>query len=146
MPLEILVPFVVLAVAAIMLVIVRSGLSKQAAIASAEAARRRFRIDYPAADIACVLIDDDRKTALLAMRNSGEAGLVLAFGDRTVTRLLTPGDVRSMAAGNAGFTLRFDDFTAPVLAIALAGDGDRAVWRAILEPLTGAPATREAAA
>ena len=135
MPLEILVPFVVVAVAVIMLVITRSGLSRQARVGSAEAVAARFAIDYPDCAVADILIADDGRAALLLMRDTDAAGLVRAIGDRTTTRFLNPGSLSSVTEHRSGLVLSSTDFTWPRQRIQLAEAAQRDRWRMALDPL-----------
>lgn len=137
MPLEILVPFVIVAVSVIMLVIVRSGLSRRARLGSAEAAASRFAIDFPDCAIADTLIADDGRAALLIMRESEAVGLVRAIGDRTTTRLLNAGDLSAVIERDNGLIVTSTDFTWPRQGIRLADAADRVRWREVLLPLCG---------
>jgi len=146
MPLEILVPFVVIAVAVIMLVITRSGLSMQARLGSAEAVASRFSIDFPECAVADILIADDRRAALLIMRDTDVVGLVRAIGDRTTTRLLSAGSLSSMVERDTGLVVNSTDFTWPRQVVQLAETADRAQWRTVLLPLCVETPTDQVAA
>jgi len=134
MPLEILVPFVVIAVSVIMLVITRSGLSRQARLSSDQAVAARFGIDFPECTVADIMIDDDRCTALLIMQDTDAVGLVRAIGDRTTTRMLNAGALFSVVERDTGLVVTSTDFTWPRHVIQLAGAAERARWRTVLMP------------
>lgn len=135
MPLEILVPFVVIAVSVIMLVITRSGLSRQARLGAPEAVAARFEIDFPACALADILIADDARVALLIMPDTAAVGLVRAIGDRTTTRLLDAGALSSVIERETGLVVTSTDFTWPRHFIRLADAAERARWRTALLPL-----------
>lgn len=145
MPLEILAPFVVLAVAVIMLVISRSGLSRSATLTDSDAITRRFQIDHPEVEVRSVWIDNSQKTALLTLSAeplpSGALGLVKAVGDRTTTRLLLPGSLKSVAEQSDGLHLHSADFTWPRHTVKLKDPDDRAQWLTLLRPLAAGTET-----
>ena len=134
MPLELLVPFVVAAVTVIMLVISRSGLSRPTVLTGETQVESRFRLDYPEAAIDTVLIDDAGTTALL-MAGGAATGLLRAFGDRTTTRQLKPGDLAAVTVISSGLEIVSADFTWPRHRVALRREEDRARWRDALAPL-----------
>jgi len=141
MPLEILAPFVVIAVLVIMLVVSRSGLSRRATLRSEDDVRARLAIDFPDFEGEAVLIDDSRTTALLP--GPDRVGLVRAFGDRSTTRMLTAGAVRAVAESEKGVVIEMTDFTWPRQSVALKSPADRARWRQALAPLQAAPTAEE---
>jgi len=149
MPLEILVPFVVLAVSVIMLVITRSGLSRQARLDSTEAVAARFALDFPEYDVTDVMIADDRQAALLTIGGrdvADAAGLVRTIGDRTTTRLMTSGALHSVVEDDKGLAVRSTDFTWPCQTVRLADPADRARWRKLLDRLSVEPPASQAEA
>lgn len=139
MPLSILVPMVVLGIAAIVLAIHLTGGTRDARLAGAEEARDRFLEDHPDAVITAVALTADRRTAFLDC-GGGQVGMVQGFGDRFLTRLVPAGDIVIERAGERGVTVRMNDFTwrGGTFAFADGAEADR-----VLALLKGAE--REAA-
>ncbi len=111
MSLAILVPLVVLGVTLIVATVHFSGLSRMAKVPnSVEELAALFAFDYPQERVSGASVDRAKRAAFL-MLESGRTGVIQAFGDRYVTRLLTPDDLASVAASEASLMLTSRDFT-----------------------------------
>lgn len=113
-PLYILGPMVVVGIALTALAVKMSGLSKTAKISNAKHAEEILRRDF--ADLPKVtdgLVTDDGSAAFLPAYTS--VGLVEAFGDRFITRILRAGDIRSVSEGSGTeLQVEFGEFTHPI--------------------------------
>ncbi|MGD2132127.1 MAG: hypothetical protein PVI23_04995 [Maricaulaceae bacterium] len=109
---------------------------RPARIASLEEAGARLkldRIDFVPGDGALAA---DGRAALIADAASDRIGMVLARGDTTLTRLLTPAEVKSArATEDGGLELTLDDFTLPKAVLSLNNPDAARDWAA---RLTGA--------
>lgn len=113
MSLPVLAALVVVGVGLIVTLIHLTGGSRKASLATADAARERFALDYPNVEVRAVHLIADRCSAFLETAD-GRIGLVHAMGAKFLTRLLTPADVASMRrSGEASLLARFPDFTFP---------------------------------
>ncbi|MCH8862029.1 MAG: hypothetical protein IID51_05920 [Proteobacteria bacterium] len=104
----------------------------------------RLKLDYPAFEEQETVVGGDGKSAILAGAGGGIA-LVQAIGDRFLTRLLGPGDVKALSlepSGNAGMQhlrLRLDDFTNAAFELLLSPETNGAAWHKRLAAFLDAP-------
>jgi len=111
--LAVLAALVAVGVGLIVAAIHFTGGSRSASVASADAARERFAIDYPRERSTTVEITADRRSAFLALAG-GRVGLVHAVGAKFLTRLLGPGDVDAVEIrDDRTLIVCFTDFTFP---------------------------------
>lgn len=112
MDLTLLVVLVVVGIVAVVLAVHLTGGSKRAVLADADAARARFREDFPDLRIDKVLLTADGSAALLSL--AGGVGIVQAVGGKFLTRLVSAKDLAGQPrADGATIALRFHDFTWP---------------------------------
>ena len=111
-----LVILVVLGVSTVVLLTWKLGWAKPAVLASEADAAADFLLDHPELQVEKTVLAKDGSGALLVLAG-GEAGLIFSFGDKFVTRRLTPQMVRSanVQAQDNGVevSLRLADFTTP---------------------------------
>ena len=107
-------------------------------------AEHRFREDYPAASFDRVCVSADRHTALLAL-SGGHVGLVFTSGSKLGTRLLKPGDVRSVVENSNGLRIGLSDLALTRVDVAIGDRDERADWKVRLESLLPAAPVQVAA-
>ena len=110
MSLPVLVAIVVLGIALAVAAVHFSGGGKRAVIASDDEALRRFLLDFPAENAHSVSLTLDGNAAFISLYGSG-VGVVGVIGDKFVTRIVSPADVKSLALDNNTVSIRFRDFT-----------------------------------
>ncbi len=117
MPLEILVVLVVLGVGGVVVATWWLGWAKAARLTDGAGAARQFNLDYPELRVASVAMSEDQSAALLKLETADVVGLVFAFGDKFVTRRLTPALLRTINIEQndtvVRVSLRLADITAP---------------------------------
>lgn len=128
MPLEILLPLVVLGVPLIVWLARLTGAEKESFLLTASSIKARLKRERD--DFACndMLIAADQHAALATDPDSGETGLVFVFGDKTVARLFTAGQDTKIEDKPSGLRLSFKDFTLPDLDITLNED-EKSLWK-----------------
>ncbi|MBX3574903.1 MAG: hypothetical protein KF694_21345 [Mesorhizobium sp.] len=113
MSLPVLAALVVIGVGMIVAAIHFTGGSRGASLATPDAARSRFAIDFPSLTIGRTHVTIDRRSAFLEVAE-GRVGLVHAVGAKFLTRLYGPADVTSLRrSGESAVLIRFSDFTFP---------------------------------
>ncbi|PWE16386.1 hypothetical protein DDZ18_13260 [Marinicauda salina] len=70
------------------------------------------------------------RAALVMERSGDRLGLVLARGDRFVTRAIRAGELRETVRRGATLELRFSDFTLPSAEITFPDERSAAAWAA----------------
>lgn len=111
MSLAILVPLVIVGVALIVATVHFSGLSRPAIVPQKpEELAPIFGLDYPLERVVAVAVDKPRQIAFLTLE-SGRTGVIQAFGDRYVTRVMVPADMASVATSGPTLMLKAHDFT-----------------------------------
>ncbi len=80
---------------------------------SCEQARRAYLADCFTDHVQGVWLDGRRRVALLALADPTALGLVLALGDKLVTRRLTPSFLRSIEEAEGDLVFRLDDLVLP---------------------------------
>lgn len=115
MPLEMFAIIVPLGIALIVLVVKYSGLSKVARLGSTADALAVFENDFGGEKHkGKVLLAADNRAAFIQMETPDKLGLVEAFGDRFISRLLSGADVKSITSdGESSLRIKFIDFTHP---------------------------------
>jgi hypothetical protein len=73
----------------------------------------------------------DRKAALVMEKDEARLGLVIARGDRCVTRAIRPGEIARLDADGARFHIHFNDFTLPRVTLDLE-DSDAQGWEKMM--------------
>lgn len=126
MPLNILLPLVVIGIAAIAVMLHLTGKSKRARLTQ-DSARAAWLRHFPDDQVAQVLAADEGHAALVET-NQGW-GLIWSFGADTVARHLT--DV-AIEDTKQGLRFKFSDFTAPSVRVILAPD-ERMIWRKMVQ-------------
>jgi len=116
-----------------------SGLSRASILASPAEAQAAFALDFPDERPRRALVSADAKMAVLEL-TGGRAGLVLCFGSRTVTRVLSPASVSGVERRGEAIALHMRDFTLPVVRTSFAVERDAEAAEAIL---TGRRMTEE---
>ncbi len=143
MPLEILV---VLGVGGVVVATWWLGWAKAATLTDGAGAAQQFNLDHPELAVANVAMSEDKSAALLKLETPDVVGLVFAFGDKFVTRCLTPALLRTFNIEQGDtvvrVSLRLADITAPEIDLVYTpGDYAQSV-----EPLLAAlQLAREAA-
>lgn len=122
----------------------------------------RLRQDFPSFDLTATVVGCDGKSAVLAGgigSDSGSVALVEAVGDRFLTRLLRPGDIKALflEPGTAGkdedsgqrqqmkLRLQLNDFTNSAFEIDLPTGTNGTLWHQRLSEFHSQPDTPEGA-
>ncbi len=125
MPLEILVPMIVAGLALVGLLLRLLGLSKTVRLNGPGQAEAALLADHPDVAVEQAVLDRQGRAALFRLAGGGLA-LVVAFGDRLVTRVLREGDIAAVEEmQEASLLVRLRDFTLPRVRLA-AGDREQA--------------------
>lgn len=110
---------------------------------------KRFLEDYWDADIAETRLSDDGKAALLELRDDDRIGLVVAMGDKLVTRQLGQSDVRRVEMRKKGeayeLSVQLQEFSFAPLLLTFSREAEARRWKTLMDhaPKT---ATEEATA
>jgi hypothetical protein len=127
MPLSILLPMVVLGIAAIAGLLHLLGLSRRATLRDAAAARMAWLREFPTDAPIHVTLCHDRSAALIA---TGQGrGVVWPMGADTTARYLTGARARST---KTGLRLDLSDYTAPRIHLSLDPD-EAGAWQNALK-------------
>lgn len=118
MSLTVLILLVVIGVSVVVGAVHLAGGSKQKLLADADAARKRFLIDFPEFDITGVLVSADHKKALLINETGTHAGLVVVMGAHSLTRMVDQTLLKSVFRSKTEIVLALTDLTLPVVQIA----------------------------
>lgn len=111
MSLAYLVILVDVGIAAIVLAVHLTGGSGSAVLADMGHVRERFAEDFADEAVTGVQLCNDGQAAFLEL-DAGRTGIIQAFGDRFLTRIVTADDVADIqCAGDATISIRFRDFT-----------------------------------
>lgn len=110
MSLAVLVVIVVVGIVAVVVAVHMTGGTRDASLADEAAALRRFAEDYPNERPRGVVLTASGGAAFLELEGE-RTGIVQAFGDRFLTRIVTPADVAALTGAGASMTVRFRDFT-----------------------------------
>lgn len=110
MSLALLVVIVVVGIAAIVLAVHLTGGTRLATLEGEDAARRRFAEDFPNATPRRVVLTERANAAFLDL-DGVRTGIVQAFGDRFLTRIVSPADIRAVSREETRLTIEFHDFT-----------------------------------
>ena len=85
---------------------------------TADAVAERLAADFIGYEAHDITFANGGKAALARSRDGRGIALTILMGDRMITRLLSPGVLRSVAAhGNASLRIRFEDFTLPAASL-----------------------------
>lgn len=122
MPLEILVVMVVGGISAIAVALHLLGKSARVMLTE-ESARAAWARQFPDCPVKSVSLSADAHAALLCTAEG--QGLVWALGADTAARSLKGAH---LDATDNGLSIRFDDFTAPKVGVALS-PAERKAWR-----------------
>ncbi|MHA3914333.1 hypothetical protein [Halovulum sp. GXIMD14793] len=128
-PMHIMLPIVVLGIAAVVLLVHMTGGTMTRHIDDLADAQAIWAGDHP--DEARI---DDLGHAALVHLNDGRRGVIRAFGDDAVVRHLDGSP--EVADQPDGLLLHMDDFIAPAIRVVLADEDDRAAWRTALQAQT----------
>ncbi|MEM8749727.1 MAG: hypothetical protein AAGF28_05455 [Pseudomonadota bacterium] len=116
MPLSILVPMIVVGLAAVFAAVHFGGGSKASVPMDDQTARDRFLQDYPRETVSAVMLSNKGRLALLTLEQSDHLGIVYSFGQSFVTRLIAPPTVKSVSQrSDKAVEIRLRDFTLPRL-------------------------------
>lgn len=127
----------VLAVGLLILLNIWIGGWRRARIESDDQARTRFLEDFWHSSLGDVLRDQEGITALIALNNDKDIGLVHAIGDKFLTRKLEPGSLGTIIASNGHkLVIHLRDFSLPKVTLILDPSVDREVWLQRLLALT----------
>lgn len=120
--------------------IVLLGWARTATIDSWQFAADRFRVDFPDMDVLSGVVSTDRDVALLELTDGNRRvlGAVAVFGDKWVTRLLTPPEY-GITPSPEGLDITSSDITTPGFTAAL-DRGTAEHWLAKWTRLEGAHA------
>lgn len=130
MPLEILLPMVVLGIAGITVLLHVLGLSRPALLADGQAARAAWLDEFPEDMPRRVILSHDHRAALIETDRG--KGVVWPMGAHTTARYLEGAQITRTARG-----LRIDlpDYTAPRIHLTLEAD-EAETWPGMLEHAT----------
>lgn len=133
MPLEILGPMVVVGIALVVLLVHFSGLSRQNKLASGQLAEDIYLANFPNARPESTFLSKDGGSALVKV-SARRLGLVVAFGDRFVTRSVSIADLSlTPDRSKQSISLNLDDFTLPSADFQFESEAD---MNAVLDWLT----------
>lgn len=108
-------------------------------LGGSEDALRIFREQYPEAS-GTASVSSDGRSALLALPQSPQVGLLYCNGRRWNARELSPGDLRSVKVRGDALMLSFTDFGWARIQLRLADAAVRQEWLARLAALSVRPA------
>lgn len=111
MTLPVLALVVVVGLALIIGVVHFSGGSNTGPALTEKMVEDRFQEDLPNETVVSVLMSDDRKFALLNLKDSTKMGVVKSMGSMIVTRLLDANSLKKIAAEGNVLRLHMGDFT-----------------------------------
>lgn len=128
----------VLAVGLLILLNYWIGGWRKARLANDHEARARYHEDYWHDKLGDVLLDKCGRTALLALMDSSEIGLVHAMGDKYITRRIDRGSLESISLTDGrALVIRLNDFSLPQVTLILDKKADRTMWLTRLATLSG---------
>jgi hypothetical protein len=111
MSLPILVAIVVVGISLTVAAVHFTGGGKLAVMSDGQEALRIFARDHPEETATIVHLTADRRAAFLALPGS-RTGIVRGIGDRYLTRVVTPCDVKAVARNGPGIvSIHLRDFT-----------------------------------
>ena len=120
MPLEILVPMVVVGLAIMIGTVHLAGGSQKDARLDEDLARQRFAIDFPDFGADIFFLNDERSCAFLHDVHGDQLGYVQAMGQHCLTRLLKPGSVSDLASGEKRLVVKLKDPTLTKIEFAIS--------------------------
>jgi hypothetical protein len=123
MPLNILLPMVVIGIATITIVLHLLGLSRRITLIDADAARAAWDREFPADPAAAATLSHDHHAALIETATGGH-GIVFPMGADTTARYLAGARLHETARG---LSIALPDFTAPRIRLRLDTD-EAARW------------------
>ncbi|WP_422033130.1 hypothetical protein [Roseovarius sp.] len=127
MPLQILLPMVVIGIAGIVVLLHMLGRSELARLEDDDAARRAWLREYPGTPPARVILSHDRHAALI--ESARGAGVVWPMGMDTTARFLRGATIRRT---KDGLCIDLPDFTAPRIRLRL-NDDEADLWPTLME-------------
>lgn len=127
MPLQILLPMVVIGIAGIVVLLHMLGRSELARLEDDDAARRAWLREYPGTPPARVILSHDRHAALIETARG--AGVVWPMGMDTTARFLRGATIRRT---KDGLCIDLPDFTAPRIRLRL-NDDEADLWPTLME-------------
>jgi hypothetical protein len=110
MSLAVLVVIVVVGIVAVVVAVHMTGGTRDARLADEAAARRRFAEDFPNETPRGVALTASGTAAFLEL-DGPRTGIVQSFGDRFLTRIVTPADIARVEEDGLALTVEFRDFT-----------------------------------
>lgn len=134
MPLWILVSFVVFGLAIVIGAVHRFG-GKRKVMIDRQTAADIWNGEFEAPAVSEVVISDDRKTAILALKDHAGAGLVRQMGAHHIVRRLDAGSLSSVDETGKQVKLGLSETTLPYVLIEIDDDEERALMIAMLENL-----------
>jgi hypothetical protein len=139
LPLDILIILVVIGIGGVVLLTWALGWARPTRLVSTEEVKNQFRLDHPELEIGKVMLSTDGLAGLLELSDNA-IGLIFSFGDKFVTRRLTPQIVKSIEvddqAQGTQVLMRLADFTTPKIHMSFS---DRDV-KSLLNSLTNSEA------
>lgn len=118
MPLEVLVILVVVGIGGVVLLTRALGWARPAKFASAEDAKNHFSQDHPELTADEAWLSEDNLSALV-LHTDKTLGLIFSFGDKYVTRRLTPEMILTVTVDDRADSIlakiALSDFTAPAV-------------------------------
>ena len=136
MPVLVLFAINLVLVAAIVGLVHWLGRSAKAKLDSAVAAEALFRVEFPEAKIAEIVLTGAGDGALLALDGDCAIGLVAALGANWLVREVEPHNFGTASVtGGSKIVLRLTDFTAPRLTLDLGSTQQATLWCDRLETL-----------
>jgi hypothetical protein len=134
LPLEYLVVLVVVGISGVVLLTKALGWARPAKLSSADEAINHFCQDHPELTASHAFVSDDNSSALIRTSDN-TTGLVFSFGDKFVTRRLTPEmvDVVTVDDRTSSMIVKIalSDYTAPAVNLIF----DRKVFDASVAPV-----------
>lgn len=137
MPLQILVPLIVVGLVAVLAAVHFSGGSTPPPPMDDEAAAQRYLEDYPNDRVTEIIFDAHRQVAVLVLDRDGEIGLVQRIGKHSLTRRLTRTNLVSMKQVDGRLELVLRDFTLPKLKLEVGTETLKRI-RTMIGAATGA--------
>lgn len=127
MPLQILLPMVVIGIAGVVILLHMLGRSELARFEDEDAARRAWLREYPGTPPTRVILSHDRHAALIETVHG--AGVVWPMGMDTTARFLNGADIRRTGDG---LHVDLPDFAAPRIRLRLEDD-EAELWPTLME-------------
>lgn len=136
-----IVLFSLAAIAALAVVMHRTGKSTKASFSRVSEAESLIREQLPDLAIRDVELLNSGNQALARVSGASTLILLRALGSRWVVRTINEGDVREVTVRERLITVRFSDFADPAASLLFESDASVTAWATLLTELRGGSGT-----